>query len=482
MEFNMFTIGFAELLYSVLVLAAAVLLFLIPRDGWDSRRRRFAIAVSIFALVFYALFNWLTGWRSWRLEPVNVATLLLVWIVLIYRYRLRAVGSEKRGVFLLRRIGSTAAVLAVLLGLAMQYLFPVEPIAAPVGSYTVGTSAFELVDESRTGVYLDKPDQARRLMVQAWYPASAEGSGRPAGWIEDERLSAAFAAYAGLPAFAMNQLALVRSNSLPGAALAKDQERWPLVIISHGWTGSRFVHTDLAEDLASRGVVVLALDHSYGSLMVSFPDGTATPLYPDALPDSSNPEFAERSRFLVQTYAADIQALLAALRFNRLPAPLAGRIAADRIALAGHSTGGGAAVRVMQDDPSIAALVGLDAWLEPLESRVDQAVAVPQLHFGSAQWVDGKNRPQVERLAAAAESIDFFYINGSAHMDFAMLRHFTRAAQIIGWGGSIDQNLFAAIVNRAAGSWLAAQLGVVGPSAAEVVAELDQLKDLQRLE
>jgi len=40
-----------------------------------------------------------------------------------------------------------------------------------------------------------------------------------------------------------------------------------------------------------------------------------------------------------------------------------------------------------------------------------------------------------------------------------MLRHITRAARLIGWGGAINQRRFAELVNGSTGAWLSAILG-----------------------
>jgi len=47
----------------------------------------------------------------------------------------------------------------------------------------------------------------------------------------------------------------------------------PVVVFTHGYTGTFTDYTFLFEDLASRGYVVAAVDHTYEATAVEFLDG-----------------------------------------------------------------------------------------------------------------------------------------------------------------------------------------------------------------
>lgn len=454
-----------EMLACLLAVVAGVSGSLGLNRGRERRWSGLALFASLAGLSVLLLYFSLSGAAVWRLVPLFATLTLLSIAVLLDHLAGRRPGRKAT-----KRFGTglvSALVLsACLFSGILIWMFPASDLAAPTGSYPVGTSAFELVDASRKRIYLDPPHQERRLMVQVWYPAvRAEKNTKPLPWIPDKPLRSAFATYAGLPPFTMSQLGGVRSSSYPESVLAEARKYWPVLIVSHGWTGSRYVHTDMAEELASRGIVVLALDHTYGSLSVSFPDGTVLGLDSSALPPAENQTlFASQARRLVATYTADIQALIAAVRLGYLPDFLSGRVDANRIALLGHSTGGAAAIQAGQTDRRLVAIGGFDAWLEPLGAAVDQPAGVPQLHFGSEQWQNGSNRVWVNRQMAAnsalAEtgSFGYFYIAGSAHMDFAMLGLFTRAARFIGWGGKLPRADFVKLANRPMSDWLATLL------------------------
>ena len=47
----------------------------------------------------------------------------------------------------------------------------------------------------------------------------------------------------------------------------------PVVVFTHGYTGTFTDYTYIFEDLASRGYVVASVDHTYEATAVAFPDG-----------------------------------------------------------------------------------------------------------------------------------------------------------------------------------------------------------------
>lgn len=107
-------------------------------------------------------------------------------------------------------------------------------------------------------------------MVQAYYPAGANAADFPrAAWIADPAVQSAFATSANLPAFALSHVGSIMTNARLDAPPTPGM--FPVIVISHGWSGSRVMHADLAEELASRGALVLLIDHPYGALAVTLP-------------------------------------------------------------------------------------------------------------------------------------------------------------------------------------------------------------------
>ena len=78
-------------------------------------------------------------------------------------------------------------------------------------------------------------------------------------------------------------------------------------IFSQGITGTRHLHQAMYEFLVSRGVIVVALDHSFDAYLTIFPDGHLADYraYITGLPDSLNVR-----TMLMNTRVADISFIL----------------------------------------------------------------------------------------------------------------------------------------------------------------------------
>lgn len=225
----------------------------------------------------------------------------------------------------------------------------------PDGPHRVGTTLVHVVDSTRT----DLVDGTRRreVVAQLWYPA-ARGGGARAPYLDGELLdrlrregyyevdAATFDAWGRLRAHA-------RTDAPPLAG-----RRLPVLLLSHGLGVSRSHNTVLAEELASHGYLVAAIDHPYGGL-TRLPDGRVLGLAADTARDEGR--FGRRAR----EWAADASRVL-----DRLAAmdgartgPFAGRLDLARVGMLGHSLGGAAAVEACRTDARIRACADLDGAL-----------------------------------------------------------------------------------------------------------------------
>ena len=133
---------------------------------------------------------------------------------------------------------------------------PVDaPELAPRGSYSVGVRTVELKNPGQVDILnFDKatgkaPLYDRPLTVEIWYPATI-----PDG--KQERTSYEMV----LPGNEAKNIS-VAGKALRNAPPVKGKP-FPLVIVSHGYPGSRYFLTYLTENLASKGYVVAAIDHT----------------------------------------------------------------------------------------------------------------------------------------------------------------------------------------------------------------------------
>lgn len=131
---------------------------------------------------------------------------------------------------------------------------PDAPELAAYGPLKVGVRTIEATDKGRVDILsidpaADKPDTLptydRTLTIEVWYPAAADATGETA-----------------FPAFIRDGATEVtlHGQAMRGAAPATDGA-YPLIIVSHGYPGNRYLMSHLAENLASKGYVVASIDH-----------------------------------------------------------------------------------------------------------------------------------------------------------------------------------------------------------------------------
>jgi predicted dienelactone hydrolase len=160
----------------------------------------------------------------------------------------------------------------------------------------------------------------------------------------------------GITGVPPDALSTVRTNAVSDAAPAEDEGSLPLVVLSPGFTNPRSTLTGLAEDLASHDYVVAGIDHTYESLATAFPDGRVTTcLAREALRRGQG--FGEK---VVTGRAADVSFVLGELTGEHPNWPGAGLIDPSRIAMAGHSAGGAAAIAAMLADSRVRAGIDMD--------------------------------------------------------------------------------------------------------------------------
>lgn len=216
---------------------------------------------------------------------------------------------------------STLAALLMATPLAAQNRIdgqsPDAPALAAYGTHVVGVRSFQAVNPDQIDIASLDPSQPRPdplptydrpLTFEMWYPAATDSIG-----------ATSFTTYLrdGLTEVTLEGRAIRDATPQPGAT------PFPLVVMSHGYPGNRFLMSHLAENLASKGYVVASIDHT---------DSTYNDLGAFASTLVNRP--------LDQKFVLDEIARINADSSLGLP----GMIDADNAALIGYSMGGYGAV------------------------------------------------------------------------------------------------------------------------------------------
>jgi dienelactone hydrolase len=364
-----------------------------------------------------------------------------------------------------RQISRILWILAFVITGVFIYIFSYQKMDPLNGKYEVGTFAMDLVDAERIELYGDTVGEDRKIRVQLWYPTDDTEGFDKAKWLYDGvEVAKGLPAFVGFPGFVLSYTARFDSNSYKYAMLSEKQDSYPLVVISHGWTGFRNLHTDIAELLASNGYIVASVDHTYGSLATVFNDGTVAKLDLNALPNENTVDnFEEYSNNLVSTYGSDVEVtidILEMLNEGRssleeyvkesdienleeseiFETMFRNRINCERIGVAGHSTGGGGVVKLAMTDERIDAVFGFDPWVEPIEeSLLEKGLSTPSFFLSSEQWEGGSNSDALKIIADQESTVTQMYqLNGTNHQDFSMMYMFEPMIKMIGFSGELD--------------------------------------------
>lgn len=269
---------------------------------------------------------------------------------------------------------------------------PDAPALAAYGRQAIGVKTLNLVHAGQLDILKAKagapiPTYDRPLTVEVWYPAKAgapmAGDGEYRGvFVRDGKTAVS-----------------LRGKAVRDAQPDAGAGPYPLLIVSHGYPGNRFLLSHLAENLASKGYVVASIDHT---------DSTY----------SDQAAFASTllNRPLDQLFVLDAMARLNA---GDPSGTLKGMVDADRTGLIGYSMGGYGVVNTIGGGFTAASVAfpwgapqgslavrqaGNPQYLASMDKRIKAAVAF-------APW--GWNRGFWDAAGLAGITIPVFFVAGS---------------------------------------------------------------------
>jgi predicted dienelactone hydrolase len=239
-----------------------------------------------------------------------------------------------------------------------------EPFSPPMGPFKVGTSEYLWIDQNRREPFTQDPADRRRLLARVWYPAEAATGKEAARYVTEVNEFSAKSIY--------RRGQNIKTNAVTDAPLAKGKACFPVLIYQPGGGTARFIATFLTEQLASRGYVVVSVDHPGFSETILFPDGhhfqadrLLAPKETGNFRDDVLKNWDWLNNDVFPTWTADASYTLDKIaELERTPGQLFyKRLDLSGIGMMGWSFGGAVAIQMSRDDPRVKAAVDQDGQL-----------------------------------------------------------------------------------------------------------------------
>jgi predicted dienelactone hydrolase len=256
-----------------------------------------------------------------------------------------------------------AAAVILLLFIAWAIWETLSPVKfnKPSGALPVGTLGVEVTDSSRSEDALPGQQRRRRLLLQFWYPAEKKEGLKRMDYHPNAGvfLSDVKKLFPDIPQLLLKRLAHAKTNSYMNAPVSKAENKYPVIVFSHGMDGMRFLNTYQMEELASHGYIVVSIEHTFSATGTVFQDGSRGGITPYELMEDE--KFANA---MVDKWSADQMFAISYIeKINQDPGNFFYRkLDTARIGILGFSFGGCVSTNTLVLDKRIKAGVNLDGF------------------------------------------------------------------------------------------------------------------------
>ncbi|MBP1904005.1 dienelactone hydrolase [Paenibacillus turicensis] len=367
-----------------------------------------------------------------------------------------------------RYTGYILLIFLIILSAFLSIALPIFNLPPPTGKYTIGTQTFHFVDSTRAETFTDDPDDKRELMVQVWYPAEAPKANKDYLFMMNDQsftaITTQFANSLGIPGFTLKYWKYIGANSYSEAQILRTDAPYPVILMSHGLGTMRMLHTSQAENLASHGYIVLAMDHTYSSAATLFPDNKVTSF----LTPLSEDHFQEDAMKLGEVWIEDIKYMVqqikrinsgdvkGAKQFKQL-------LNLNKVGIMGHSFGGAVAFEAIHLIPELRSGINMDGTLintnrkneenKPFLFMVSDFLAISSFELAkntnipkdALENLKRERKVIVDTIQKGGYAVN---IKGAEHYNYTDLQLFSRLLSYTGMTGKIDGKRSSEIVNE----------------------------------
>lgn len=375
------------------------------KDTQNKLRSKIRIAAWLVLIV-----GMLTSIVEWGFRWYSLFALLSIYAIIGgFRLWKKKFGNKpyKKGRMILKGISTfTMIAFAVIPGI----VFPQYQLPAITGNLETKTASFTFTDLNRLETFKDTGEN-RKLNIEFWYPEGAD-------------------------------------------------EKYPLILFSHGAFGVKMSNTSTFMELASNGYVVVSIDHSYHAAGTMDADGKLTigsQEFMQEVTNANSESYTEEEKFELYSKwmtlrTEDMNFVLDEIleKPENTSAEIYNLIDKEKIGLMGHSLGGAASAQLGRDRKDISAVIDLDGSMlgeylmngEGVIEMNDEPYPIPILNFYSEYVMNELNaNPEyvyVNQYISSISSRAFeTTIKGSNHMSYTDLPLFSPflASQLSGMSG-----------------------------------------------
>lgn len=327
------------------------------------------------------------------------------------------------------------------IGVTLTYIFPVPKFEVENKKYSVGYEEFHVVvsDREQPKAFYELSNLTstgnRELLIDIYYPSNDKTEVIQLFKDVDTNWGKTVIRYLNrtwgisLPEFLLSHLNLSYFDI--GTNLERLNNKSPVVIYTHGWSGEKIFAIDQLITVASQGYVVVALDHTGLAMFTELPSGT---IY-----NTGSTENSTKVHDVMYEMSLDIENTINYLENTNYYADF------SNISLIGHSTGGGSA-HLYCSRNNCNSLILQDPFFVPLLEELKTIDLVTDSYFiYSEDWYNGYE--DINELSEIEVYKDYvtnkgfangFYMTQSAHYDFIAFGAISPLAKYTFLKGRID--------------------------------------------
>nr|CAH0098331.1 unnamed protein product [Daphnia galeata] len=310
-------------------------------------------------------------------------------------------------------------------------------VPIPSGKYVVGC----------TDIMIGGPNKEDGCFLRMYYPSQIkdtyEHSSRWASWLPHQKYVEGYTIVLGMiPFFGKKLISWAFGNSyIPVVVDAElcNEQRFPVIVFSHGLTACRTAYSTFCSDISSHGFIVAAIEHRDGSACMTYSLETEQnskgglveswiPYVPMQFEKDDMPFRQEQLQIRTRECSQTLDLLLKlndgvdikhVLQSTVDLGMFKGVMDLSIPVIAGHSFGSATLLRTLAADKRFKIGMAMDAWMWPLKDEIElaQSVEQPLLFINMEAFQTAPNLKAMKRFTVDADHTErrVVTLKGSVH-------------------------------------------------------------------